>query len=208
MARLARSNLDAAMQDLLTGELKHRDEVEKTEELVNYLNHHITPILVEINELELSVQDSEYVGRLFHVVNDIERIGDHATNLEEAAQSRAENGLKFTEKGEGELREMYDTVLRLLDGSIRVFEAQELSPGNARLLNALEARVDDMQQDLEQAYIDRLNRRECTTQAGTLFIHTVTDFERVADHAVNIAWSVKNRPPAELLPLPDPVIRE
>lgn len=69
-----------------------------------------------------------------------------------------------------------------------------LSVQTAERLNSLEAQVDKMQETFEQAHIDRLNSHECTTRAGMLFINTITDFERVADHAINIAWSVQSKP--------------
>ena len=89
---------------------------------------------------------------------------------------------------------MYETTLKLLDTSIDVFTEQSLDYDTATELNHLEASVDDMQRNFEQNHIDRLNRHICNTKAGMLFINTVTDFERVGDHAMNIAWHVSNKP--------------
>ena len=89
---------------------------------------------------------------------------------------------------------MFETTLKLLDTSIDVFTEQSLDYDTATELNHLEASVDDMQRNFEQNHIDRLNRHICNTKAGMLFINTVTDFERVGDHAMNIAWHVSNKP--------------
>ncbi|HAQ63585.1 MAG TPA: hypothetical protein DCR23_03895, partial [Ruminococcaceae bacterium] len=194
MALLARENFSLASKDLLESSDRHFDEIEHREEVINYLNHGITPMLVKINALELSYQDAKYIGRVFHVVNDLERIGDHAVNLSEAARSRVKEKTEFSEEGEGELREMFETTLKLLDTSIDAFTEQSLDYDTATELNHLEASVDDMQRNFEQNHIDRLNRHICNTKAGMLFINTVTDFERVGDHAMNIAWHVSNKP--------------
>lgn len=194
MAGLARQNFSIAAEDLLNKSCDHFDEVQHTEEVINFLNHNITPILVKINSLDLSYSDAKYIGRVFHVINDIERIGDHAQNLEEAAKSRVDEGIEISAEGERELREMYETTLKLIDGSIEAFTSQILDNENAEQLSEYEASVDDMQTEFEQSHIERLNAHKCNTRAGMLFINTITDFERVADHATNIAWSVSKKP--------------
>ena len=194
MAGLARQNFSIAAEDLLNKSCDHFDEVQHTEEVINFLNHNITPILVKINSLDLSYSDAKYIGRVFHVINDIERIGDHAQNLEEAAKSRVDEGIEISTEGERELREMYETTLKLIDGSIEAFTSQILDNEKAEQLSEYEASVDDMQTEFEQSHIERLNAHKCNTRAGMLFINTITDFERVADHATNIAWSVSKKP--------------
>ena len=194
MAGLARQNFSIAAEDLLNKSCDHFDEVQHTEEVINFLNHNITPILVKINSLDLSYSDAKYIGRVFHVINDIERIGDHAQNLEEAAKSRVDEGIEISAEGERELREMYETTLKLIDGSIEAFTSQILDNEKAEQLGEYEASVDDMQTEFEQSHIERLNAHKCNTRAGMLFINTITDFERVADHATNIAWSVSKKP--------------
>lgn len=194
MAGLARQNFSIAAEDLLNKSCDHFDEVQHTEEVINFLNHNITPILVKINSLDLSYSDAKYIGRVFHVINDIERIGDHAQNLEEAAKSRVDEGIEISDEGEKELREMYETTLKLIDGSIEAFTSQILDNEKAEQLGEYEASVDDMQTEFEQSHIERLNAHKCNTRAGMLFINTITDFERVADHATNIAWSVSKKP--------------
>ncbi len=197
MADLARRNFRLSSEDLLNKSCEHFDEVQHTEEVINYLNHHITPILVKINALDLSYSDAKYIGRVFHVINDIERIGDHAQNLEEAAKSRVDEGIEISDEGEKELREMYETTLKLIDGSIEAFTSQTLDSEKADELSEYESSVDDMQTNFEQSHIERLNAHKCNTRAGMLFINTITDFERVADHATNIAWSVSKKPQNE-----------
>ena len=194
MADLARHNFVLASQALLEAKLDEIENILHTEDVINYINHTITPILVKINSLDLNYQDAKYIGRVFHVINDIERIGDHAVNLSEAAQSRVEGDITLSDDAQAELQEMFDTTLELLDEAIDCFVRQDLDYDKATEINRLEARVDDMQESFEQAHIDRLNRHLCNTKAGMLFINTVTDFERVGDHAVNIAWKVSHKP--------------
>lgn len=194
MALLARNNFVLAANDLLSNSVEHFDEIQHTEDVINYLNHNITPILVKINALDLSYHDAKYIGRVFHVINDIERIGDHAQNLSEAAQSRNEESIEFSDEGSAELKSMFETTLELIDEAVESFTNQELTYEKAKKINALEAFVDKMEEDYRQSHIERLNKHICGTKSGMLFINTITDFERVADHATNIAWAVSHKP--------------
>ena len=194
MALIARNNFSLAAQDLLNNSTEHFDEIQHNEDVINYLNHNITPILIKINSLDLSYHDAKYIGRVFHVINDIERIGDHAQNLSEAAQSRVNDNIHFSSEAESELKRMYETVLDLVDASIDSFTNQEITYDEAAKVNSLEASVDQMQESFEQLHINRLNDRSCDTKASMLFVNTITDFERVGDHATNIAWAVFKKP--------------
>jgi phosphate:Na+ symporter len=194
MAMLARNNLSLAGSALINNDLKNVESIMQTEELINFLNHQITRYLVKINALEISREDAKYIGRLFHVVNDIERIGDHAQNIAEAAMSETNDNLVLTETAKNELKNMLDTVLRLLDKSVAIFEQQKLDIETAKKIEALEDETDALKDAYQMSHIERLNNGECEMRAGMLFINTLVDFERVGDHAENIAWAVKEKP--------------
>ncbi len=194
MASLARNNLSVAANMLLKNDIKSFDEVMQTEELINFLNHKITHYLVKINALEISREDAKYIGRLFHVVNDIERIGDHAQNIAEAALNENEEKLILTDTAKSEMKHMLETVLKLLDEAIATFEAQELSFDKAKYITQLEDETDALKDAYQMSHIERLNNGECEMRAGMLFVNTLIDFERVGDHAENIAWAVKQKP--------------
>ena len=197
MAMLARNNFSLASKALFDSDKTNIQSIMDTEELINFLNHNITRYLVKINALDISREDAKYIGRLFHVVNDIERVGDHAQNLAEAAEAAIESGQKVSPAAKKELEHMQKTVLTLLDGSIEVFDKQELDVESAKRLNALEDEVDNLKDAYQMTHIERLNSGECETHAGMLFVNTLIDFERIGDHATNIAWAVKQKPTAE-----------
>lgn len=192
MAKLARDNFETGAYALINRSEKDLDKVAQREEVINYLNHSITAYLVKLNALDISDSDADYIARVFHVINDIERVGDHALNLAEAAQHNVGDGLKFSSPAEDELNELCSTVLDLLDGAIAAFDAQKLDGDEAKRLSALEDRIDDLTLECQDAHIFRLNRKECNTEAGMLYLNTVTDFERVGDHAINIAFLAKS----------------
>lgn len=194
MAYLARDNFNRAAIALINNDTSKREKVESVEEVINFLNHGITKNLVKINALDLDYSDAKYIGRLFHVVNDIERIGDHAVNLSEATTVRNSEKLAISEDAVAELENMRKCVVDLLDASIASFEKQELTVEEAKQIETLETVSDNLKERYQDAHLRRLNEEHCETRAGMMFVNTLIDFERVGDHAKNIAFAVGKKP--------------
>lgn len=194
MAELAKENFLKAAKAFINIDDSELEEIESTEEVINFLNHSITPYLVKINNLDISEQDSEYISSLFHAVTDIERIGDHATNLAEATIYRKENKPVLSDDAINELNVMIENIENLLDKSIEIFKNQSATIEEATEAVDLEEHIDDLHDEANNNHITRMNKGKCDTKAGMLFINTITDFERVADHAINIAFYIPNPP--------------
>lgn len=193
MAKLARDNFETSAHALINRSDKDLDKVMENEEIINYLNHHITSYLVKLNALDITDSDSDYIARVFHAINDIERVGDHAINLTEAAQHNIGEGLKFSDPAREELNQLCGSVVTLLERSMAAFDNQSLSDNEAKELSDLEEHIDDLTLECQDSHIFRLNRKECNTEAGMLYLNTITDFERVGDHAINIAFLARSK---------------
>lgn len=193
MAKHARDNFEASAHALINRSDKDLDKVMENEEIINYLNHHITSYLVKLNALDITDSDSDYIARVFHAINDIERVGDHAINLAEAAQHNIGEGLKFSDPAREELNQLCGSVVTLLERSMAAFDNQSLSDNEAKELSDLEEHIDDLTLECQDSHIFRLNRKECNTEAGMLYLNTITDFERVGDHAINIAFLARSK---------------
>ena len=126
MAQMAETNLIRAMNTLVTRDQKEIDEVYRVEENINFLNKEITNYLVHLNQASLPTSDVMRIGALFHVVNDIERIGDHAENVADSAVQMTNDNVTFSKQGELDLSEMLDMVLKILDESIEMFAKNDL----------------------------------------------------------------------------------
>ncbi len=194
MAKLARDNFDRAATALINNDTSKGEKIESVEEVINFLNHGITRHLVKINALDLDYSDAKYIGRLFHVINDIERIGDHAVNLSEAAVVRSNEKLAISDEAVAELETMRKCVVELLNASIDSFEKQELTLEEAKRIETLETASDNLKEKYQNAHLRRLNEEHCETRAGMMFVNTLIDFERVGDHSKNIAFAVAKKP--------------
>lgn len=190
MGYLAEENLTRSMNALITLDEETIQEVYEVEENINFLNHAITDYLVKINQSTLPIKDLEGFGSLFHVVNDIERIGDHAENFADSAKRRLEKGIKFSKEAQKELGDMLEMVTSMVRLSIETFQHRE--DEHIRKINDLEIHVDEKERELQQKHIDRLTQNACTPEAGMIFSDVVSGLERVADHATNIAHGIAN----------------
>ena len=158
------------------------------EKNINFLNHAITDYLVKINQTTLPIEDLKSLGALFHVVNDIERIGDHAENVADAARQRKESGIVISKEAQGELGELLDMVIKLIRYSMDMFARSDES--HMREIIGLEDKVDAKEKEMQRAHVQRLTRGECSPEAGMMFSDIASGLERVADHATNIAFAV------------------
>ena len=195
MASLAAENLNRAMNALITLDEEDIEEVYKVEENINFLNHAITEYLVKINQSPLPIEDLKSIGGLFHVVNDIERIGDHAENVADAARSRKQSGVAISKEAQKELGEMLDMVNTIVRYAVDMFVKDDDS--HMQEIIDLENRVDELERALQQAHVTRLTKGECTPEAGMIFADVISGLERVADHATNIAFAIHSQEESE-----------
>lgn len=188
MASLASENLTRAMNALVTLDEEDIAEVYEVEKNINFLNHAITDYLVKINQTTLPIEDLKSIGALFHVVNDIERIGDHAENVADAARQRKETGVTISKEAQKELGDLLEMVTRLIRYSIDMFARSDES--HMKDVIALEDQVDAKEKEMQKSHVQRLTRGECSPEAGMMFSDIASGLERVADHATNIAFAV------------------
>lgn len=188
MASLAGENLNRAMNALITLDEEDIDEVYHVEENINFLNHAITDYLVKINQTTLPIEDLKSIGGLFHIVNDIERIGDHAENVADAARQRIETGVSLSKEAQTELGTMLDKVNEMYRLSVDVFARGKEE--NLPKIDAYEEQVDELEKLYQQNHVNRLTQNLCSPEAGTIFSDIVSGLERIGDHSVNIAYSM------------------
>lgn len=188
MASLASENLNRAMNALITLDEDDIREVYEVEKNIDFLNHAITNYLVKINQTNLPVEDLKSIGHLFHVANDIERIGDHAENVADCAVQRKETGITFSTDAQKELGGILEMVNQIVQMSIVMFSTNHEE--HMQDILQLEERIDEMERVLQGRHVERLTRNECTPEAGMIYSDVVSGLERVADHATNIAFSI------------------
>lgn len=187
MSFMVRNNLEASMKALMENK-SDSGEVYKREKYIDYLSHRITEYMVKANQYGLPLKDRERLGGLFHVVIDIERIGDHAINIMEDAIKEETNHINFSDEGNAEITAMYNKVIEIYDKAVEIFATMDTSCFEE--VNALEDTIDQMQIDYQEGHVKRMADGKCSIEAGLIFTDLVIGLERIADHAINIAYSI------------------
>lgn len=191
MGSLASENINRAMNALITLDEEDIQEVYQVEKNINFLNHAIVNYLVKVGQMNLPVDDRRQIGALFHVANDIERIGDHAENVADAARSRADRGIDFSKEAQSEMGELLGMVNDIVRYSMDAFAGNGNVDEKIALVEELEEKIDLKERELQDRHIQRLARNECSPEAGMLFSDIVSGLERVGDHATNIAFAIR-----------------
>ena len=187
MGQVAIDNLKASMDALCTMDEEKANQVYHTENYIDFMNNKITTYLVKANEMELPTADADKLGGLFHVVNDIERIGDHAENIADSAMLRIRENLDVSDKAISQLKDLMDHVVKLCEYSLDMFTNSNQK--HMQEILSLEDEIDEQERKLLRAHVKRLSKSKCTPLAGMVFSDTVSGLERVADHATNIAFA-------------------
>lgn len=185
MATKAKENLELAMQGFNENSETLINKAYENERLINLLDHDITRFLVKLSNSELGEEQKSLVGAYFHAVNDIERIGDHAENIADLASEKIAKGLQFSDEAMKELMGMYKYTINALEISIECFK--EYNKEKAASIRGIEDRIDALEKELRNSHINRLNAGVCNATVGTIFLDIISNFERIGDHAVNVA---------------------
>ena len=198
MGQLAKETLGMAMDALITQDNTKVDQIYENENTINFLNRGIAEYLVKINGLDLEDYDRQALGSMYHVISDMERIGDHSENLCELAQTLKKSKQKFSPWAVEQATEMRNRVEAMREEALQMFASRETQPQMAADINRREEIIDDATQELKDLHIERLNQGKCSVVAGTVFMDMLTNLERIADHCTNIAYSMTNQKNHEL----------
>ena len=193
MGEIAIGNLEKALDALLTKDDKAAKEVFEVEKRIDYMNKEITDYLVKANQISLPVGDRKKLGALFHVVSDIERVGDHAENIAEDVEKLIDMKEDINGMAGNEIRRMQEMTVKILHLSMDMFNLEDDS--HLQEILDLENAIDAKERELQDLHVKCLTTGECSAQVGMMFSDLASNLERVADHATNIAFSILEEDP-------------
>ncbi len=182
MLVMAGNNVQMSIEAVLDNNEKKQQMINETEEYVDYLNKEISYYISHAMVFDMSEKDAVTMSALFKITGNIERMGDHATNISGYANLLESKGLKLSEKARAEVSQMVSTTkdaYNILLGS---------KPGSVHIKMAqMEQKIDDMTDDYREHQLERLKSGVCSGDACVIYSEMLTDFERLGDHMLNIA---------------------
>ena len=187
MFELSKINYINGYDRIVNQNTEKDNEIILLEDQIDYLNKAITDFLIQLSN-NVSDRDSKKVGSYFHVINDIERIGDHAYNFLEVSKNMAEEDLKFSTKAKNELDQVNKIIIEMFDISIDIFTKHDQS--ELERLHFLEEETDRLTKELAKNHYTRITNDECTPELTSFYSELITELERVADHLTNVGYSI------------------
>lgn len=188
MGNVAKKNIELAMKAFLEEDEEAIKQVYSHERIINTLEREITDYLVLLSGYELPDKDSKILSVTFHVINDIERVGDHAKNIVELAAEKINNNINIGKEASDELISMYKNTIQALTLALDCYEKNDSK--NAKNIRAIEAKIDKYEKTFRESNIRRLNQKQCSANSSTIFLDLISNLERIGDHSTNIAETV------------------
>lgn len=189
MTALAKTNLILSKEAIFTGDKNLSKTIAENEAVIDFTNKALTKFLIKLSPLVTNA-DEKIIGSYFHVLNDVERIGDHAENFYEIGEQMKDEELEFSDIAKTDITNMFDEVLAMFETATEVFKTTNFQ--KLEILNQKEEVVDGLKKSLNQGHVQRLATGCCKTELSAYFFSTVSGLERVADHLVNVGYSIVN----------------
>ena len=184
MANISKNNFKLAMEAFFLGDENRINKVYENEKVINRLEREITEYLIELSQHNLPEENAQLVSILYHTINDVERIGDHAENIVELAMSKINNKIEMSDEALSEMNEIFQITLKSLDIAIKSFENNK---NNNDINEEIEDKIDTLEKKFRNNNIARLNAKQCYANAGVMFFDLLSNLERIGDHANNIS---------------------
>ena len=189
MLSLAEENVRLSFVAMNEGKADHSEKIAQNEKIIDFTNKVLTQFLIKLS-VDVEESDEAVIGSYFHVLNDIERIGDHAENFHEIGIEMMAKKITFSDTAREGINAMLDSVARMFTLSGDAFDRldrEELSG-----LAALEENVDAMKRSLIASHYVRLADGSCKAEVSPYYSSVILGIERVADHLVNVGYSIVN----------------
>ena len=188
MLSLAEENTRLSFQAMQTGDATNGKVISENEEIIDFTNGALTTFLIKLSA-HISASDEATIGAYFHVINDLERIGDHAVNFFDISQEMRQKELVYSDDAKSEIRTMCDTILSMFTVARNAFENNNFAC--LPQLTQFENQVDNMKTSLTAKHYNRLAEGNCSVTHSPYYTSTVLGLERVADHLVNVGYSIQ-----------------
>ena len=189
MAAVAIHNFNLAMDIISTVNFDKMDEFNENEKQLNYLNRNLIPYIVHLNNLPISEEDNRYLATAIRTIGDLERVGDYAVNLTEYAELLQNFKETFSKDLLFEVEQLRETMGSLYQATMKTYMDHDF---DALIeVNRYEDQVDDMVARIEKIHLQRLMDGVYPASVGQVYQEFASDTERIADHFLNVAKSIR-----------------
>lgn len=181
-------------------DFKNIEKFRNNENQLNFLNKELVRFIIKLSKLEMSDKDRMYLSSALHTITDLERVGDYAENIVEYAEKMSSADERFSDDAVEEIHEMQQLIDELYQKVMKAYVNGDMA--SLKEANAIEERIDEFTEQMQDGHIRRMDKGICTSDIGAQYMSLASNAERVADHFINVAktikdYSVKKKRPAK-----------
>lgn len=185
MGDVTLENVKQSIRALLENDEELAEKVIEQENLIDQMENILTEYLIKISNLSLSEKQQLIVNHMFYTIINFERVGDHAENIAELANTTIDRKLQFTEEAREEMRKMCQAATESFENSLLCRKTENVE--YIRKVVKCEEEVDNLEEEFRESHIARLSRNICNSESGVVFVDLLVNMERISDHSMNIA---------------------
>ena len=190
LAILANDNVYRAFNAVTKEDMSQSKKIAESEYEIDYITRALASYFIQISSKTTSVKDEKLIGRLHHVITDIERIGDHAVDLAKETNYMKQLDVKFSDQAKSQLNDVYSKVSELFALCLDTFKTRKTQ--NLHNISAVHKEVVGLIDFARNEHIRRLNTQKCSFEASKSIYAVLLSLQRVADHLVNIGFSIRS----------------
>lgn len=190
MAEISLENFNIACESIRLKNFKDKEKFEQNEKTLNFVNRGINSFVVKLLNTELSERDRAYLSSSLRTASDLEIVGDYAVSMTEYLEKLIEIGCMFSSGAINEILSLNEIVNELYENVLKTYRDGDRN--TLKKVFELEENIDDLSEKMAENHIKRLEKNECTPEVGARFLSLSSDIERIADHYVNVAKSIKS----------------
>ena len=191
MAEIALRNMARSLDMAVRLDFSDKPAFERDERELNFINRELVKFVVSLSGRSgLGEKDRKYLSGTYRSIRDLERIGDYAENIVEYATVLSDTGQQFSDDAKYEISQLKELLHRLYDRMIEAYQNEDLEA--LAKANEVEEMVDDYTRRMEEGHISRMEKGICTPSVGAQYLELSSNAERIADHMINIAKSIRS----------------
>ena len=187
MADLVCENLEAASNGLINADISETHNIQEREQIIDYLAAAITDYLVKANSTEMPEKVARYLGDTFHVINDLEQIGDHAVKICMQTEKCAGARMTYSKSAKSDLEKIYEADRKLLGDALEYFKENEISAEEWFKFKKTEKKINRNISKAQSGHMERMKSGKCGSEQGLTFIEALNSYSRIVNHVSKIA---------------------
>ncbi|WP_297236722.1 Na/Pi cotransporter family protein [uncultured Faecalicoccus sp.] len=178
MMKLAYTNVSDAFDQLIHYKEERSKAIQKRETAVNFLNSAISKYISDaFGNASMNMDTSKALTAYYTMLVDIERISDYAINMDRQALITSKE--EMSDKEKSILKKMKKRTFKMYDYIFNLDKANEYNN-----------QIDENTQEWRATQIQGLKDKSISSELGIAFSRILTDYDRINDHAVNLAEEI------------------